>query len=299
MHHRRSEPNAQARHDREGARILAGRQQVGGVADGLAPGDADIGRELAPDLVAQTQADFVVRDTGAEIELCDILRLCGNLEARLQDQTLGQELVVLDLEIARDVAVLADVEVGLDAGPVGVEPLEAQDGVGQLRLRFEIVAQADLDVPVRRDGAVVEDLHLGGVKSLVERAFSFQLEPETVVVPADEAEPVVKETGLALAGLPFQPVEDGKPNGLIVVDRLARNVEPARGQFRRRDRSERIADLGEPIGNDDIGWVLGCEGSGDDGKRDAGNGRDDERFHWLTASLSETFTTRNMPEWKW
>ena len=69
---------------------------------------ADVGRELALDLVAQARAHLGVVDALAQTVLGYVVGTGADFQARLQDQALAERQLVLELAAETHVAVLAD-----------------------------------------------------------------------------------------------------------------------------------------------------------------------------------------------
>jgi hypothetical protein len=133
-------PDTQPADERHVGHVLSRlSREVGALAEALVPGDADVGSELAPELVADPGAQLEVADTGADAELRHVLYRELYLDARLQDGTLGEEQLIFSLQLGGDIAVLAHVERRLELEPVRREPLEAER---KLRPRRGVAAPA-------------------------------------------------------------------------------------------------------------------------------------------------------------
>ena len=71
---------------------------VGGLAQLSFVFDPDIGREFAQDLVSQAEPRLDRGNPGADFALRNVLRRKTRLDARLQDQALGNLLIVFGLD---------------------------------------------------------------------------------------------------------------------------------------------------------------------------------------------------------
>ena len=93
--------------------------QILGFAEASQPGDANVGRELAPNLVAEADAEIHPVDAGSGIE--PFVALDGKLpfEAGLKDEFLSQQNVEADGQRTGHFALIADVDRGLDVEEVG------------------------------------------------------------------------------------------------------------------------------------------------------------------------------------
>ena len=90
-----SKPESQARHALKIARGAAcSSSEVGGLREGLIPRNADLGRELAGDLVAEAKAEIDVVEASTHTELRDRLNGDVRLEARMRDEALRDVQVV-------------------------------------------------------------------------------------------------------------------------------------------------------------------------------------------------------------
>src|SRR3546814_8367459 len=99
------EPEADAGDEAGGMDVLAGKpRQPRRVAGCAQIRDIDIGCELAAELIAQALAELYVDQPRAEVVLRNILRGEIDLGARLQDQALGNALVVIALDPAQNIA---------------------------------------------------------------------------------------------------------------------------------------------------------------------------------------------------
>src|SRR4249919_832387 len=105
-----SEPEAHARHEAGVARLKGVvAAKVGRSAEGAIPTDADIGCELAVDLVAQSQADIERTETGADLAARIVLAVQVCFSVPLQDEPVRKERLVARLEPRRRLARTADV----------------------------------------------------------------------------------------------------------------------------------------------------------------------------------------------
>src|SRR3546814_5100037 len=82
-------------------------------------------------------------------------------EVRISDWSSdGCSSDLLRFEAGRHVALLADEERRVDLEELRCKTLQAEHGVGSLRIRLKVVAHADLRIEEVRDQAAVEQLHL-------------------------------------------------------------------------------------------------------------------------------------------
>jgi len=172
-----------------------------GAAKHALPDHADIWCELAADLVAQAQAQAGVGQARAQSPGRIGFAVKIGLELRLQDQTLGDQQLVLGLEARRRAAASTDIAGGLDVEPVGRQTLYAESRPVAARPVAEVVAHAQRAVPERGDGMApqrfdVPLLHMPGTA----RALAAQ--QQTVAVAA--------VPGLCIPGLAADAVGAGR-----------------------------------------------------------------------------------------
>src|SRR3546814_1499489 len=91
------------------------------VAKGALILHADIGRELGHELIAQTQSQFGRGEAGAYAQFGNVLRGEVQLGCGLEDQLLGQALIIFRFEPRGDVALVRK-----EQGPVDLEPVRSQ-----------------------------------------------------------------------------------------------------------------------------------------------------------------------------
>src|SRR3546814_134855 len=92
------------------------------VAKGALVLHADIGRELGHELIAQTQSQFGRGEAGAYAQFGNVLRGEVQLGCGLEDQLLGQALIIFRFEPRGDVALVRK-----EQGHVDLEPVRSQD----------------------------------------------------------------------------------------------------------------------------------------------------------------------------
>ena len=121
--------------------------QVGGVAEGAVVFYAEVGRELAGDLVAQAGAELDGRQSGADT--CQRIRLAIGIRLRppLQNQAIGQQRVVFGLGSQRRASALANIGGGRYLELVRREALHAERCPGSRWPFAHILAYARQNIP--------------------------------------------------------------------------------------------------------------------------------------------------------
>src|SRR3546814_1157947 len=161
---RSSKPGPDAEYKAGASRLLACRTRIArSVPNFSVIGYADIGRELAPDLVGEAQAQCGSGRRRPDAVLGNILSREIELEARLEDQALGDPLVIIALGEGENIALVGQEQSAFDLKPVGRQSLDADGRVGTRRIGLEVVADAGLHIPVGIDRAGIESLDLGAV----------------------------------------------------------------------------------------------------------------------------------------
>lgn len=122
------------------------------------PLDADIGRELATQLVAQPQPGGHLADTRADTGPRVVIAPGLGLDPPGEDQAVGEQPVVLALQPQAELSALAEVAGRLDVEPLRCQPLQADGQVGPRRAGPRVHAQAGNGVPPGRHGLPVEEL---------------------------------------------------------------------------------------------------------------------------------------------
>ena len=115
--------------------------ESGGVAELPLPGEANIGREFAPDLVAQAQTKLCVTQAGADPLGGHVLRGEVEFDARLQSHSLYQAQVVPSLQPAQQVALVGQEQCRLGLEPVGRQPFDPDRRIAARRIRAKVVAE--------------------------------------------------------------------------------------------------------------------------------------------------------------
>src|SRR3546814_11409710 len=95
--------------------------------------------------------------------------VCSSDLQRLQHQPLGDEQLVLRLEADRDIALLADEERRIDLEELRCKTLQAEHGIGSLRIRLEVVAHADRCIAEFGAEAAVGQKQLGCLARALQR----------------------------------------------------------------------------------------------------------------------------------
>src|SRR3546814_20116862 len=85
--------------------------------------------------------------------------VCSSDLQRLQHRPLGDEQLVLRLEAGRDIAILADEERRIDLEELRCKTLQAEHGLGPLRIRLEVAEPADPCTDAYGDEAAEEKMH--------------------------------------------------------------------------------------------------------------------------------------------
>ena len=105
----------------------------------------------------------------------------------LQDQFLGDPLIVIALEPSEQIALVGEEQCPLDLEPVGRDPFNADGGISAGRPRPEVLANADLQIEPRIDRARVERLNFGAFNPAPHATFAFGFDHEPVDIAAEPA----------------------------------------------------------------------------------------------------------------
>src|SRR3546814_1966509 len=97
-----------------------------------------------------------ISDWSSDVCSSDLLGREVELGARLEDQPLGDALIVVALQAREHVALVGEEQRALYVEPIGRQPLEPDRGVGTRRIGLEVIADARLEVEVGTDGTAVE-----------------------------------------------------------------------------------------------------------------------------------------------
>ena len=138
-------------------------------------------------------------------------------DTRLQDQSLGDPLIVFRLDVRRQVPLARQEGGGVHLPPVRRQPLEAQHQMrGVLPVFAEILADASLHIPERRDRTAVERLDLA-LDRTVEIALALGLPPEPIDVSAGPSGDVPGPALLAVVEADLKPVDDDGGGAHVAV----------------------------------------------------------------------------------
>ena len=182
--------------------------------------DADIRRELTADVVAQAKAGLGVAQPGPDTDLATVLSREIDLGTRLEDQALGDALVVITRRASHQLTLIRQEQCAFDVEEAWCEPLETDHRVSPRRIRLEVVADPALNVEIRTDRAAVERLDFGFFDRTTDIALAFRLDPQPVDVAAIPGRTVPLITVAATASLVFRDVEHDLRILLPAVPRL-------------------------------------------------------------------------------
>ena len=116
-------PEANAGDEAGGMDVLARKPRQPRRVSGFAQiGNADVRCELAAEFVAQARAELYVDQPRTDVVLRNILRGEIDLGARLQDQALGNALVVIALDPAQNIALGREEQRAFDFEHAGARP---------------------------------------------------------------------------------------------------------------------------------------------------------------------------------
>src|SRR3990172_7684764 len=130
-----------------GSLFAGGAREIRALAELARPLDTDIGRDLARDFIAQTQAGRAIRQAAADIPRLVASAVPVDLHTRLQDEPLREQEFVLHPQAQRGSSVVAHVGGRIDFEPVGCEALNTEGQPPALRSDPAVVAHAQLRVP--------------------------------------------------------------------------------------------------------------------------------------------------------
>src|SRR5690606_34240612 len=106
--------------------LTAGTQQVSASPVAAGPSQADIGRELPANLVAQAQGKVQLAQSTANAKLRHGIKVVVQFQARLQNQTLREQQFVLHFKSRREIALLTDKRCQVGLEPVRRQTLDAE-----------------------------------------------------------------------------------------------------------------------------------------------------------------------------
>src|SRR3569623_952417 len=146
---------------------------------------AEIRCKFANDLVTQTQFDIHLATALADAGVGVSAGGDRGLAPRLQDQTLGDQPILLGLEPGRNRAALTNEGSRITLEPVGRAPVQTQHCVTARSGRDPHVTNTGLHVPILRQQRAVKQLHIRGPCAAVAGPAAFALQPEPAVIAAE------------------------------------------------------------------------------------------------------------------
>ena len=197
------------------------------LAEAFVEGEADIGRKLAPDFIAEPKPKFQVVEPRAGRELLDSLDGGVGFKAWLEDQSFRQQQVLGHRQPGGHRAVLIDKHGGLQCVTVRHESLDPDraepPGHVASTERLRLDAWADLNIIIFLDEPPIQELKVHIIVCVEGRApLSFAFEPESVVVPAVptfDIPPVVARTFTSrCARAVFEYVDEREQTMFLIVD---------------------------------------------------------------------------------
>src|SRR3546814_17956794 len=101
----------------------------------------------------------------SDLDLGNVLQCEVDLRHRLEDQSLGEALIIIASEPGVQVPLVRQKDRAFDLEPIGCEPLEADRRIGAIGIGPEILPYARLRVEIGSDREAVEDLDLGALRT--------------------------------------------------------------------------------------------------------------------------------------
>src|SRR5690606_10405720 len=174
----RSEPQADAEDEHRLVRIAAGGPlERLRLAEGFLAHDAEIRRDLPPELVADPQARLRPRQAAPDASLAVRAAVPVGLERRLEDQPRGDGQLVPGLDPGGGPPAFADVRRRLELEPVGREPLNAERAPRPAPARLRVVPHARDDLPPASNEHAAEELDVRA-HGLAAAASAFAAQPQ-------------------------------------------------------------------------------------------------------------------------
>src|SRR5574338_190045 len=218
-----SEPHAQSRHQSGLLGVLSGfLRQITGFTELAGPLDAQIGGELAGDFVAQAQTGGDFREAATDALRFVAPTIQVGFDVWLQDQLLGEQQLVLGVEPCRRPPALAHVGSRVDLEPVRRQALDAEGEPAAIRIDAAVLSHAQLGVPVAGDRMAPQQLGASLLQTPVV-CLAFRLEHQAVVVAPVPCLHVVVDAVAVTAPNGLQPVDEERPEAVLVRQARARN----------------------------------------------------------------------------
>ncbi len=209
---------------------------VTGAPEAPAPLHADVGRELARDVIAQAQPGGGVGQAAADAARRIVLAVGVELELRLQHHALGQQQFIAGAQAQGAASLVAQVAGGLDVEPVRRQALHAEGQPVAVGASAVVVANAELRVPVGRDGVPPQQLGSRILQPPL-RSLPFGLEHRAVeIAPVPRLHVVGGPVAGVVAVGPLQAIHQHGAEALLV--RHARRLHAGRDV---RPAAQRIA----------------------------------------------------------
>src|SRR5690606_33693989 len=159
---------------------------------------ADVGRELAGDLVAQAQPGFDRAQSGADAA-CEVgLAVRFGFGAPLQDHALAEQGVVLHFQPCGGAAAFAEVDGGRDLDLEGRQSLNSDRQPVGVRVFAEIVTNDDKHILPGAHALPVQYFDVAGY-DLDERRVAFAAQPQLAHVAAEPGAALPTEMTAAVA----------------------------------------------------------------------------------------------------
>src|SRR5688572_26666061 len=233
-----SNPPAQAGDEMPAAGVLAAfPRRVAGAEQLLVPHHARIGRQLPSEFVAHAEADFAGAQAGADAAIRIILARQAELDERLQDQVVGQQQLVFELEPARGMARWADEERRLHVDELWRDALEADRRPRMRRFGLRVEADPGHDIPPRADRPPEQHLRFGSIDDAIHR-LALGPHDETIAIAADPRAAVPAQAGLAVHQLRLELIEQDVEIDRAIVHRVAAVIDVLAKCGERHERTD-------------------------------------------------------------
>src|SRR6187401_3076019 len=178
------------------------------------PHYSQVRRELAPELVPQTQSDVGRGETGAQVPLRIRLTREIHLDAWLQDPPIRQQQLVVQIDARLRSPVGADVTSGFDLEPVRCQSLHAHRGPRLGITPVEVLTHAGDQIPPSGKLPSPQHMRLPFVRAPGVAA-PLRPQPDTVAIAADPGDGTHAGAVCRLRCLPPQPLDEHEGANLI------------------------------------------------------------------------------------